>query len=100
MVCSPGIDTLMNDVSPPASAVSEPLTWAQICERYPDQWVALIEIEWADDHNLKFRTARVAGNGKTRREPLVQARPLRVLYPQIGHFFTGPIIAPMVRPFL
>lgn len=99
-VCSAGIDTLMKDVSTLDPAVSEPLTWAQICERYPDQWVALIEIEWADDHNFKFRTARVAGNGKTRREPLVQARPLRARYPQIGHFFTGPIIAPMVRSFL
>lgn len=90
----------MKDVSSPDSAVSEPLTWDQICERYPDQWVALIEIDWADDRNFKFQTARVAGNGKTRREPLVQARPLRARHPQIGHFFTGPIIAPMVRPFL
>ena len=90
----------MQDISFVDAAVSEPLTWAQICERYPDQWVALIEIEWADDRNFKFRTARVAGNGKTRAEPLVQARPLRARYRQIGHFFTGPIIAPVVRPFL
>jgi hypothetical protein len=90
----------MKNVSTLDPAISEPLTWAQICERYPDQWVALIEIEWADDRNFKFRTARVAGNGKRRREPLVQARPLRARYPQIGHFFTGPIIAPMVRSFL
>jgi hypothetical protein len=51
----------------------------------------------ADVHeelNFRFRAARVAGNGKTRREPLVQARPLRARYPQIGHFFTGPIVAP------
>ena len=89
----------MSDVATLDPAISEPLTWAEICDRYPDQWVALIEIEWADDHNFKFRTARVAGNGKTRREPLVQARPLRARYPQIGHFFTGPIIAPWVRPF-
>ena len=80
--------------------VSEPLTWAEICERYPDQWVALIEIDWVVEHNFHFRTARVAGNGKTRREPLVQARPLRARYPEIGHFFTGPIIAPVVRPYL
>ena len=43
-------------------AVSEPLTWVQICERYPDQWVVLVEIDWRDeDHNTGFRTARVAG---------------------------------------
>jgi hypothetical protein len=27
---------------------SDPLTWAEICQRYPDQWVALVEMEWVD----------------------------------------------------
>lgn len=82
--------------------VSEPLSWEQICERYPDQWVAIIEIDWvdADKHSYGFRTARVAGAGKTRREPLLQARPLRPRYSQIGHYFTGPIVVPLVRPFV
>lgn len=31
--------------------ISEPLTWDQICGRYPDQWVALIEIEWLDENH-------------------------------------------------
>jgi len=78
--------------------VSEPLTWDQICKRYPDQWVALIEIDWLDEnHSYGFRTARVAGAGKTRRAPLEQARPLRPWYPSIGHYFTGPIAAPVPR---
>ena len=82
----------------PSPAVSEPLTWEQICERYPDQWVALIEIDWRDEnHGYGFRTARIAGAGKTRREPLVQARPLRPRYPEIGHYFTGPIDLPVAR---
>ena len=74
-------------------ALSEPLTWKQICERYPRQWVVLVEIEWLSDNNFEFRTARVAGAGKTRREPLDQARSLRFRYPSFGHFFTGPIAA-------
>jgi hypothetical protein len=90
----------MHEVQTADPVVSEPLTWEEIRERYPDQWVALIEIDWVVEHNFQFRTARVAGSGKTRREPLVQARPLRSRYSEIGHFFTGPIIAPVVRPFL
>jgi hypothetical protein len=90
----------MNDALAEVPVISEPLTWAEICERYPDQWVALIVIDWVVEHNFQFRTARVAGSGKTRREPLLQARPLRARYTEIGHFFTGPIIAPVVRPFL
>ena len=76
--------------------ISEPMTWTQICERYPDQWVVLVEVDWVNDTDFDFRSARVAGHGDTRREPLAQARPLRDRYPSMGHFFTGPIRAPLV----
>jgi len=56
-------------------ALSAPLTWSEICARYPDEWVALVEIDWVNENDLDFRSARVAGHGKTRREPLDQARP-------------------------
>lgn len=79
--------------------VSGPLTWPEICASYPDEWVALVEIDWVNENDLDFRSARVAGHGKTRKEPLDQARPLRVEYDEIGHFFTGPIRAP-IRLFL
>ena len=59
-----------------AATVSEPLTWKQICERYPDEWVVLVEVDWVNDTDFEFRSARVAGHGKTRKEPLEQARPL------------------------
>jgi len=90
----------MDGTLPADPFISEPLTWIEICDRYPDQWVALVEIDWVVERNFRFRTARVAGSGKTRREPLVQARPLRARYLEIGHFFTGPIVAPVVRPFV
>jgi hypothetical protein len=79
--------------------VSDPLTWPEICARYPDEWVALVEIDWLNENDLEFRSARVAGHGKTRKAPLDQARPLRARYDEIGHFFTGPIRAPL-RSFL
>jgi hypothetical protein len=80
----------------PVLSESESLTWRESCARYPrypDEWVALVEIDWIDDD--EFRSARVAGHGKTRREPLDQARPLWACYDEIGHFFTGPIRAPL-----
>jgi hypothetical protein len=74
--------------------VSEPLTWSEICARYPDEWVVLVEVDWVNDTDLDFRSARVADHGKTRKEPLVQARPLQSRYPSMAHLFTGPIRAP------
>ena len=81
--------------------LSEPLTWEQICERHPEQWVVLVEIDRPEgDHNVKFGTARVAGTGKTRREPLDQARPLLSAYRAFGHYYTGPIRARLIREFV
>jgi hypothetical protein len=60
--------------------LSEPLTWAQICDRYPDEWVTLIDFEDPDDHgctNFEFRTARVASHHKNRRLSSIMASPYR-----------------------
>ena len=72
---------------------SEPLTWAEIRLRYPDQWVAIVDIEWVDDTD-EFLTARVVGAGPRRVEPLVQARRFEGRFDEIGHLFTGRFRAP------
>jgi hypothetical protein len=85
---------VMNVLADPQ--LSEPLTWNEICERHPDEWVVLVEIDWVNDTDFDFRTARVAGHGKRRKDPLVQAQPLWDRYPSMGHFFTGRIRAPLL----
>ena len=82
-----------------APTISEPLTWEQICKRYPDQWVCLVEIDRSEPNNFEFHTARVVGHGKTRAEPLIQARPWRERYWTIGHYHTGPL-GPAAQPVL
>lgn len=84
-----------------ACTVSEPMTWGEICERFPRQWIALVALDWADDRNEPFRTALVAGCG-SRREALAQARPLRRLFAPIGPFFTGdpPAALPPLPPIV
>jgi hypothetical protein len=88
----------MTDVDVSSGAEpSHPLTWQEICHRYPGQWVALVEIIWVDDDEVA--TARVAGHGPRRADPLRQARHLHSRYEEIGHFFTGRIRAPRVGFF-
>jgi hypothetical protein len=93
----------MTDIELAAANVSEALTWAQICERYPDEWVVLVEVDWVekdeDTLTFEFHSARVASHGPTRRAPLVQARPLRARYSEMGHYFTGQVRAPMCGLF-
>lgn len=79
--------------------ISEPLTWEQICDRYPDEWVCLVEIDRPVEHNFAFRTARVVGHGKHPRDPFVQARPFNQRYESMGHYFTGRIRTPLPRLF-
>lgn len=73
----------------PRPFISEPLTWEQICERYPNEWVCLVEMEGITDTEFEFRTARVVGHGKTRRQPLDQATRILETYDGFGHLFTG-----------
>jgi hypothetical protein len=84
-----------------AQRVSEPMTWREICERFPDQWIALVALDWADDRDEPFRTALVAGHG-SRREALAQARPLLKLFEKMGPFFTGqaPVGVPELPPIV
>jgi hypothetical protein len=69
--------------------ISEPLTWAEICARYPDEWVCLVEMDCKAPNAFEFRSARVIGHGKTRRAPVEQAMHWRDQYALIGHYYTG-----------
>jgi hypothetical protein len=80
--------------------ISEPLTWAEIREQYPDQQVCLVEIDRIHPRGFDFRTARVVGHGRTRREAFAQARPWWDNHDDIGRYFTGRTTAPLVRPSL
>lgn len=81
--------------------VSEPMTWSEICERFPDQWIALVALDWADDREEPFRTALVAGYG-SRNDALKQAKPLLKLFDKLGPFFTGdpPVTVPALPPIV
>jgi len=83
-----------------APAISEPLSWAEICARYPDEWVCLVEMDRVDPNGFEFRTARVIGHGRTRRAPVEQAMVWRDHYKLIGHYFTGRILVRPPRPSL
>jgi len=81
-----------------APTITDPLTWVEICERYPDQQVCLVEIDRIHPRGFDFRTARVVGHGKTHREAFEQSRAWRDRYWALGCRFTGQAKTPLVRP--
>ena len=80
--------------------ITEPLTWAEICARYPDEWVCLVEMDRASPRDPVIRAARVIGHGKTRRDPVVQALPWRGHFDLMGHYYTGRVTERPLRPSL
>ena len=46
----------------------ERLTWEQIQEKYPDQWVGLAEVEYEPDNDAKLQSAVVKYTDKSKSE--------------------------------
>jgi hypothetical protein len=76
--------------------MSEPLTWKEICKCYPDEWVCLVEFDRIDPGCFAFRTARVVGHSKQRRDAIEQARPWWRKYEELGQEYTGEVDAPSI----
>jgi hypothetical protein len=68
--------------------VSELISWREVCHRFPDQWVSLVGLDFADDEARDVVIGFVAGTG-TRDEAVQQAKPLRSMFESLGTFHTG-----------
>lgn len=79
---------------------SQPLSWAEICVRYPDQFVCLVDVVPVEVRSPEIRTARVVGNGPTRRAAFDPIRDLSVRFPRHAVRFTGTCTDPLIRPSL
>ena len=74
---------------------SERLAWQQIRERYPDQWVVLVDHDWYDV--TRYNTARVLACGASRAEAVARAQPALKAYDGYGCRYTGTIRGPMFQ---
>jgi hypothetical protein len=77
---------------------TEPLTWGEICRRYPDQYVCLIDIATPARGNPEIVSARVVGHGETRSDAFAPIRDRGAQYPRFGVRFTGESTLPLIRP--
>lgn len=41
--------------------MGERLTWDEIAEKYPDQWVGLVDVDWKDDANVRSAVVKYIG---------------------------------------
>ena len=79
---------------------TELLPWAEICLRYPDQYVCLVDMDRAELGSPEINAARVIGSGATRRAAFDAARDLALKCPIHAVRFTGICTEPLLRPSL
>jgi hypothetical protein len=72
----------------------ERLTWDEICARYVDEWVVLVDTDWVNDTDFDFRATTVFGHAKTRKESVAVVKEASLTHKGIGCFFTGPLFGP------
>lgn len=79
---------------------SEVLTWDQICARYPDRFVCLVDTVYPENGSPQIVSARVVGHGATRDIAFAPIRYLEKEYPRFSIRYTGVCTAPLIRPAL
>ena len=48
--------------------MEEKLTWEEIKEKYPDQWVGLVDVEYEEDNDATIKSAVVKYTDKSKDE--------------------------------
>jgi hypothetical protein len=79
---------------------TEPLQWAEICARYPDQYVCLVDIVHPPLRNPEIIAARVVGHGATQDVAFEPIRDLGERYRRFAIRYTGVCTEPLIRPSL
>ena len=89
----------MHGTEPYARGEPALLTWAEICARYPDQFVCLVDVVPVEPRSPEIHAARIVGYGSTRRAAFdpIRNTPRHLRWSVV---FTGECTKPLRRPRL
>ena len=87
----------MNATNAQVTETSERLSWSEICKRFPDEWVVLVDTDWANDTDFEFGGATVIGHHKRRKDASPDVKAAFVDHVEVGCFWTGKIRGPVPR---
>ena len=73
------------------------LSWAEICDRYPNQWVVIADADWLNDTDFDFATAEVIATHHRRKDASPDIKTGRARNREVGCFWTGEIRGPVPR---
>lgn len=94
------IDASMTAAAQIAPDETDLLPWVEICARFPDQFVCLVDIVGVEPGSPVIATARVVGHGSTSDAAFEPIRELPEQFPLCTVRFTGISRTPLIRPWL
>lgn len=68
---------------------SNRLSWTEIRDRYPGEWVMLVDIDWINEDDHEFRSALVLGHGKSRKQVYREANHLKGRHKDLACRYTS-----------
>lgn len=80
-----------------ATVHADRLTWDEIAKRFPDEWVVLVDTDWANDRDFEFGTALVVAHHKRRKDASPDVKAAFRHHDEVGCFWTGEIRGPVPR---
>jgi hypothetical protein len=94
----PMLEGTMNATSAqPVPEDRDRLSWREICERFPDEWVVLVDTDWVNDTDFDFGGAKVVGHHKRRKDASADVKAAFAHHHEVGCFWTGKIRGPVPR---
>ncbi len=73
------------------------LSWAEICKRFPDEWVVITGADWVNDTDFAFGTALVLGHYTSRKIASPHIKAAFQHHREVGSFWTGKLRGPIPR---
>jgi len=83
--------------APSPTVAPERMSWREICRRFPDEWVVIVDTDWVDDHNFEFGTAQVFAHRERRSDATRDLGAACRSFENVGCFFTGRLRGPIPR---
>ena len=87
----------MGTIEARADVAPERLSWQQVCERFPDEWVVVAEAVRENETDRAFGTAVVLNHFRRRKDASPYIKVAFETYSEIGCYWTGKIRGPIPR---
>jgi hypothetical protein len=68
------------------------MTWKEICERFPDQWVVMVDMKWPRGSRIDPSSATVLAHHRIRKDASPDVKAAMARGKRVACFWTGELV--------